>query len=58
MMEEHECEEDSEDSVDRQKVSVAPDSDQVDHSALSTIPRLLAHSMVIQIPQYVEVEAW
>lgn len=34
-MEEPECEDDSDDSVDRQKVSVAPDSDKVDHSTLS-----------------------
>jgi hypothetical protein len=33
-MEQVECEDDSDDSVDRQKVSVAPDSDKVDHSAV------------------------
>jgi hypothetical protein len=29
-----ECEDDSDDSVDRQKVSVAPDSDKVNHSVV------------------------
>lgn len=33
-MEPPECEDDSDDSVDRQKVSVAPDSDKVDYSVV------------------------
>jgi hypothetical protein len=56
-MEEPECD-DSDDSVDRQKVSVAPDSDKVTIPLYEYHFLFLAHSAVIQIPQYVEVEPW